>query len=181
MLSSLAKQIEALLFVATTPVSSEELACFTRRERGEVEGALQELSFHYSDGHGLVLCRVAEGWEICTAPDLAGIVSDFREIVSHQKVRLSRAAVECLAIVAYNQPVTRAEIEEIRGVRCERVLETLLSCGVIRIAGRRKGTGSPLLYRTTDAFLEHFGLSAISELPTLEEVEEFAPQKDEGE
>ncbi len=94
---------------------------------------------------------------------------------------MSRAAVECLAIVAYNQPVTRAEIEEIRGVRCERVLETLLSCGVIRIAGRRKGTGSPLLYRTTDAFLEHFGLSAISELPTLEEVEEFAPQKDEGE
>ncbi len=83
--------------------------------------------------------------------------------------------METLAVIAYNQPVTRSEIEEIRGVRCERVIETLLSHTLIRIAGRRKGTGSPLLYRTTDRFLETFGVLSISELPTLEELDELAP------
>jgi len=86
--------------------------------------------------------------------------------------------MESLAVIAYNQPVTRSEIEEIRGVRCERVLDTLLSHGLIKIAGRGKGTGSPLLYRTTEHFLEIFGLDSISELPSLEELADLASQDD---
>lgn len=114
-----------------------------------------------------------------TAEDVADTVSLFRDTAQTQKIRLSRAAVETLAVIAYNQPVTRSEVEDIRGVRCERVIETLLSHGMIRIAGRKKGTGSPLLYRTTDLFLETFGLSSISELPTLEELQELAPPPEE--
>lgn len=112
---------------------------------------------------------------MASAEDVAEIVGAFRETATAQKIRLSKAAVETLAVIAYNQPVTRSEIEEIRGVRCERVIETLLSHTLIRIAGRRKGTGSPLLYRTTDRFLETFGVLSISELPTLEELDELAP------
>ena len=110
-----------------------------------------------------------------SAEDVSDIVGLFRDTVSTQKIRLSKAAVETLAVIAYNQPVTRAEVEEIRGVRCERVIETLLSHAMIRIAGRRKSTGSPLLYRTTERFLETFGVISISELPTLEELDELAP------
>lgn len=110
-----------------------------------------------------------------TTDDVSETVADFRDTALTQKIRLSRAAIETLAVIAYNQPATRSEVEEIRGVRCERVIETLLSHGMVRIAGRKKGTGSPLLYRTTDLFLETFGLSAISELPTLEELQELAP------
>lgn len=112
---------------------------------------------------------------MASAEDASEIVGAFRETATAQKIRLSKAAVETLAVIAYNQPVTRSEIEEIRGVRCERVIETLLSHTLIRIAGRRKGTGSPLLYRTTDRFLETFGVLSISELPTLEELDELAP------
>ena len=111
---------------------------------------------------------------MATAEDVSELVSLFRESETTQKIRLSKAAVETLAVIAYNQPVTRSEIEEIRGVRCERVIETLLSHGMVRIAGRKKSTGSPLLYRTTDLFLETFGVLSISELPTLEELDELS-------
>ena len=114
-----------------------------------------------------------------TAEETAEVVSLFRSTVLVQKIRLSKAAVETLAVIAYNQPVTRSDVEDIRGVRCERVIETLLSHGLLRIAGRRKGTGSPLLYRTTPLFLETFGLSSISELPTLEELEELNPSRED--
>ena len=112
---------------------------------------------------------------MATAEDVSEIVGAFRETAIAQKIRLSKAAVETLAVIAYNQPVTRSEIEELRGVRCERVIETLLSHALIRIAVRRKASGSPLLYRTTDRFLETFGVLSISELPTLEELDELAP------
>lgn len=177
MLSSLAKQIEVILFIATSPVSESELSDHLGVSLKDIRSTLNELANHYLEEHGLVLCKVAEGWEIYTDPEFSDVVSAFRETSLKQKVRLSRAAVESLAVIAYNKPVTRSEIEEIRGVRCERVLDTLLSYGLIRIAGRRKGTGSPLLYRTTPVFLEHFGLESISDLPTLEEVEEFVAEE----
>ena len=170
MLSSLAKHVEVLLFVAVTPVSEKELSMHLDESLEAVCSALGELSDHYAQDHGITLRKVAEGWELCTDPEFAETVAIFRETALRQKVRLSRAAVESL---------TRAEIEEIRGVRCERVLETLLSHGLIRIAGRRRGTGSPLLYRTTETFLEHFGLESIAELPTLEEVEEYSVEESE--
>jgi segregation and condensation protein B len=97
------------------------------------------------------------------------------------RVRLSRAAFETLAVVAYNQPITRGEMEEIRTVRCDRVVETLLKHGLVRTAGRKKSAGNPLLYRTTDRFLEIFGLESIASLPGLDELGEmFAGKAGEG-
>lgn len=110
---------------------------------------------------------------MATSPEQEEVVTMFRDVALTQRIRLSKAALESLAVVAYAQPVTRSEIEEIRGVRCERVLETLLRHSLIRVAGRRKGSGTPLLYRTSDSFLSIFGLGAISDLPTLEEMQEI--------
>ena len=175
-LSGTAKSLEAVLFVASSPVSVNEMAELLSISPSAIRSELEELrSFLQRHGHGITIIESAGGWRMASAEDVAEIVGAFRETATAQKIRLSKAAVETLAVIAYNQPVTRSEIEEIRGVRCERVIETLLSHTLIRIAGRRKGTGSPLLYRTTDRFLETFGVLSISELPTLEELDELAP------
>ena len=117
-----------------------------------------------------------------TNPHFAEVLALFRDTSRRGRVRLSRAAVETLAVISYNQPVTRSEVEELRGVRSERVIETLLSHGLVRIAGRKKASGSPLLYRTTPRFLELFGLEAIADLPSLEELGELGadPLEDAG-
>lgn len=172
-LSVLAAQIEAVLFLAATPVSAGELQTVLGVSGGEVSSALSELEGHLSGGHGLVLRSVAGGWVLETNPHFAEVLSLFRDSSRRGRVRLSRAAVETLAVIAYNQPVTRGEVEELRGVRSERVIETLLSHGLVRIAGRKKASGSPLLYRTTPRFLELFGLDAIADLPSLEELGEL--------
>ena len=175
-LSGTAKSLEAILFMASSPVSVNEMAELLSISPSAIRSELEELrSFLQRHGHGITIIESAGGWRMASAEDVAEIVGAFRETATAQKIRLSKAAVETLAVIAYNQPVTRSEIEEIRGVRCERVIETLLSHTLIRIAGRRKGTGSPLLYRTTDRFLETFGVLSISELPTLEELDELAP------
>ena len=175
-LSGTAKSLEAILFVASSPVSVNEMAELLSISPSAIRSELEDLrSFLQRHGHGITIIESAGGWRMASAEDVAEIVGAFRETATAQKIRLSKAAVETLAVIAYNQPVTRSEIEEIRGVRCERVIETLLSHTLIRIAGRRKGTGSPLLYRTTDRFLETFGVLSISELPTLEELDELAP------
>lgn len=180
-LSDEAKRIEAILFVSGGPVAPDELAGLLSVSPSTVEKALSELQGALaSRGHGLTVQRTAGGWRMTTSEEVADTVLRFRDVASLQKIRLSKAAVETLAVLAYNQPATRGDVEDIRGVRCERVIDTLLAHGLIRIAGRRKGTGSPLLYRTTDFFLESFGLSSISELPTLEEVEELAVDKDDA-
>ncbi len=164
---SLTRKLEALLFMSPQPVSARELASFLGFPLGEVESALEELSEHYAAGHGLSLLRSAGGWQMTTAPDLCETVGGFQ--VNAERLRLSRAALECLAIIAYNQPVTRPEIEEIRGVRSDRVIDTLLRCGLIKSAGRKKEAGAPILYRTTSLFLDLFGLNAIGDLPPLGE------------
>ena len=115
----------------------------------------------------------ADGWVLETNSHFAEVLSLFRDTALRRRVRLSKAAVETLSVVAYNQPVTRSEVEDLRGVRCERVIETLLSHGLVRISGRKKASGSPLLYRTTSRFLDIFGLEAIADLPTLEELGEL--------
>ena len=174
-LSPEARMLEAILFVASKPVPESRIADITAFGEGKVRSAIEELKNHYDAGHGLVVQRVAGGWQMCSSADVFETVSRFQE--DSQRVRLSKAAFESLAVVAYNQPVTRGEIEEIRGVRCDRVIETLLTVGLLRIAGRKKGSGSPLLYRTTDLFLREFGLDSISELPTLAELSEMARHK----
>ena len=181
-LSVLAAQVEAVLFLAVSPVPSGELQSVLGVSGGEVSSALSELAAHLEGGHGLVLRSVAGGWVLETNPHFAEVLALFRDTSRRGRVRLSRAAVETLAVISYNQPVTRSEVEELRGVRSERVIETLLSHGLVRIAGRKKASGSPLLYRTTPRFLELFGLEAIADLPSLEELGELGadPLEDAG-
>jgi segregation and condensation protein B len=117
---------------------------------------------------------------MATSPEQEEVVALFRDVALSQRIRISKAALETLAVIAYSQPATRSEIEDIRGVRSERVLDTLLRYGLIRVAGRRKGSGTPLLYRTTDSFLSLFGLASISDLPTLEELQDILLDDEES-
>ncbi len=166
------RQLEALLFVATQPLPEDDLAAALGQSPKAVRESILRLQEVYAEGRGLTLLRLAGGWQMATAPDLEPVVAEFQSTSTAQRVRLSKAALETLAVIAYNQPVTRSEVEEIRTVRCDRVIDTLLKHGLVRVAGRRKSMGNPLLYRTTDRFLELFGLDAISALPTLEELQE---------
>ncbi|HPI98219.1 MAG TPA: SMC-Scp complex subunit ScpB [Synergistales bacterium] len=179
-LSELERYLEAILFVSNDPlIPSEDLSSILKVSRKEIISALESLRSHYQEeDHGMVLKKVSGGWKLYTAPDISDVLDNFRDSIQRQHIRLSKASMESLAVIAYNQPVTRSEIEEIRGVRCERVIDTLLSHGLIKIAGRGKGTGSPLLYRTTEHFLEIFGLDSISELPSLEELADLVSQDD---
>jgi segregation and condensation protein B len=156
---------EALLFAAAAPLSAEELAG-RLPEGADVEKILQDLTELYAL-RGVNLVRVAGKWTFRTASDLSFVLA--RNVVEQRK--LSRAAMETLAIIAYHQPVTRAEIEEIRGVATSKgTIDTLLETGWIRLRGRRKAPGRPVTYGTTPGFLEHFGLDAIEDLPGLEEL-----------
>jgi segregation and condensation protein B len=156
---------EAILFAAREPLSAQELA--GRLPQGSDIGAvLTDLAEQYAP-RGVNLVQVAGKWTFRTAGDLSFILA--REVVEPRK--LSRAAMETLAIVAYHQPVTRAEIEEIRGVATSKgTLDTLLETGWIRLRGRRKAPGRPVTYGTTPHFLEHFGLNAVDDLPGVEEL-----------
>ncbi len=164
--------LEALLFSSPEPLSEERIALLMERESNRISSLLKELQEHYRQGHGLRVVRLAGGWQIVTAPEYHDTVEKLRTQAGEEKLRISKAALETLAVIAYNQPVTRSEIEEIRNVRCDRVVDTLLRFGLVRIAGRRKGTGNPFLYRTTDFFLEIFGINSIADLPNLEELQE---------
>ncbi len=166
----LLKEIEAVIFVSVNPISERKIANILGVSVKEVKKCLDKLVLHYADHHAIELLKVAGGWQFYTKPEFADLlkkVSDENEV----KIKLSKAAMEALAVIAYNQPVTRTEIEEIRGVRSERVIETLLKYGLIKTAGRKKTAGGPLLYRTTDKFLEVFGINSVDELPDLSELE----------
>ena len=157
--------LEALLFAAPEPLAEEELA----RHLGpdvDIAPLVRELANSY-DGRGVNLVRVAGGWAFRTAPDLAPELQRERVVAR----RLSRAAVETLAIIAYHQPVTRAEIEAIRGVSLARfTLDRLIEAGWVRPAGRREAPGRPLVWATTPGFLAHFGLDSLKDLPDIDEL-----------
>lgn len=156
---------EALLFAATEPVEQKELAK-RMPEEADVEAVLEELKAEYAL-RGINLVRVGTKWIFRTAADLGWLLS--RE--TQEQKKLSRAALETLAICAYHQPVTRAEIEEIRGVAISKgTMDVLIETGWVRLRGRRKAPGRPVTYGTTDAFLLHFGLEQITDLPGLEEL-----------
>lgn len=157
--------IEALLFAAAEPLSLEDLA---RRlpEGADVAAAVNALRARYA-GRGVELVCVAGRWRIQTAVDLAFLMTEERE----EPRRLSKAAQETLAIIAYHQPVTRAEIEAVRGVQASRgTLDVLLELGLVRMRGRRRTPGRPVTYGTTDLFLEHYGLANLSDLPGVAEM-----------
>lgn len=164
--------LEALLFSSPEPLSEERIAGLIEEEESLVGKLLRDLQEHYRQGHALRVVRLAGGWQVVTAPEHHEVVEKLRIQAGEEKLRISKAALETLAVIAYNQPVTRGEIEDIRNVRCDRVVDTLLRFGLVRIAGRRRGTGNPFLYRTTDFFLEIFGINSITDLPSLEELRE---------
>ncbi|MGB0087130.1 MAG: SMC-Scp complex subunit ScpB [Rhodomicrobiaceae bacterium] len=157
--------LEAVLFAAREPVEETALTeYFTGRD--DIAALLEELQNLYA-GRGVNLVRVAGKWAFRTAPDLSFILE--RHSVEPRK--LSKAALETLAIIAYHQPVTRAEIEEIRGVSTSKgTLDVLLEMGWLRLRGRRRAPGRPVTYGTTDVFLEHFGLDSVKDLPGLAEL-----------
>lgn len=161
--------LECLLFVAGGPVEASALARSLKLAEEEVVEIIQELQHLYeAHGHGLQIRKVAGGYKLCTKPEYAAYVEDF---LKPEIPALSRAALETLAIIAYRQPVTKAEIEYLRGVRVDGVLNTLLSRGLVAEVGRKEVPGRPILYGTTSRFLEHFGLASLAELPPLEEIQ----------
>lgn len=159
------RALEAILFAAATPLS--EAALLERLpEASDVRGALRQLQTVYAN-RGVNLVEVADGWAFRTAPDLAHLMSTERTA----ERRLSRAAMETLAIIAYHQPVTRAEVEEIRGVAVAKgTLDILLESGWVRMRGRRRVPGRPVTFGTTGAFLEAFSLASVADLPGLDDL-----------
>lgn len=164
--------VEALLFVAEEPVGSGTLA--TALEHPDplaIERAINELAGQYaSQGRGIEIVRLAGGWRMRTSPAHAEAV---RRLKGGTPLRLSKAALETLAVIAYRQPVTRAEIDAVRGVGSGGVLKGLIDRSLVRVAGRRDEPGQPLQYATTRTFLETFSLTGLGDLPTLAERDEL--------
>src|ERR1700747_173635 len=182
---SLVRVIEALLFSAQKPLSIREIATaikgaeddpaaatpneFSRVRQAEVAAALEQLKIQYIEQEcAFQLNEKAEGWQLATDPKYAPWV---RELFPAAKpARLSAPALETLAIIAYRQPITRADVEAVRGVNIDAVLQTLMERGLVKITGRAEIPGRPLLYETTQFFLDHFGLRSLDELPNVEEL-----------
>ena len=158
------RAVEASLFASATPLSPDDIALYAGE--GDVTAALEALAEHYT-GRGIELVERGGQWHFQTAPDLAHLLRRTRE----EPRRLSRAATETLAIIAYHEPVSRAEIEAIRGVQISKgTLDVLMDAGWVRPAGRREGPGRPLLYATTQEFLTHFGLGSRRDLPGMDDL-----------
>jgi segregation and condensation protein B len=172
--SNLAASLEGLLFVASAPVTISQLAATLEKSNHEIEQGLQELQQFYSDGRGLSLQWHAGKIQLTSAPQVAGVIEKFLGLEA--TARLSRAALETLAIVSYRQPITRPGIDAIRGVSSDGVLKSLLSKGLVEEIGRTEGPGRPILYGTTAEFLQEFGLSSLAELPPYE-LEEAAHEE----
>ncbi len=181
---TLVRVIEALLFSAQKPLTTRELLAaikgagdedelmpneFARTSEAEVAGALQELKIEYIEQQrGFQLLEKAEGWQLASDPAYAIWV---RQLFPAAKPsRLTPPSLETLAIIAYRQPITRADVEAVRGVAVDGLLQSLMERGLVKIAGRAEVPGRPLLYETTQFFLEHFGLRNLDELPNAEEL-----------
>ncbi len=179
---TLSRVIEALLFSAQKPLSIREITTaiktaddelspneFSRVREAEVAAALEQLKIDYVEQHrAFQLVEKAEGWQLATDTQYAQWV---RQLFPAAKpARLSAPALETLAIIAYRQPITRADVEAVRGVNIDGVLQTLMERGLVKIAGRAEIPGRPLLYETTQFFLDHFGLRNLEELPNVEEL-----------
>lgn len=172
--------VEALLFVSERPLPVKELSAFLKDSSDDqVRESLSALATRYTTSpSGLQLEEVAGGYRLSTRAELGETVKEFFRLKNRQK--LSRAGLETCAIIAYKQPVTHPEIQEIRGVSAEGVLRTLLERRLIRIVGRKNTVGKPLLYGTTKMFLEHFGLASLDDLPPVEELGELLGEDSTG-
>ncbi len=183
---TLDRVIEALLFAAPKPLPARELAAalkgagaedeltpneFAKTSEAEVAAALEQLKIEYIEQHrAFQLIEKAEGWQFVSDPAYARWV---RQLYPAPKAaRLSGPALETLAIIAYRQPITRADVEAVRGVAIDSVLQNIMERGLVKIAGRAEVPGRPLLYETTEFFLEHFGLRSLDELPNAAELKQ---------
>ncbi len=181
---NLSRVVEALLFSAQKPLSIRELTTaikgagaedelspneFARATEAEIAAALEQLKIEYvQEEHAFAITEKAEGWQLLTDP---AFVRWVRQLFPAPKpARLTAPALETLAIIAYRQPIIRADVEAVRGVSIDGVLQTLMERGLVKIAGRAEVPGRPLLYETTQFFLDHFGLRALDELPNVEEL-----------
>jgi segregation and condensation protein B len=164
-LASLRNRVEAVLFVADKPASERDICAATGAAPAEVRVALREIGAGL-DGHGLVLREVAGGWRLVTHPECR---DDVERFLLPPKTHMSQASLETLSIVAYLQPVTRAEVESLRGVNVDGVMQTLDDRRLIKELGRKETVGRPIEYGTTDGFLEAFGLRSLDDLPPLPE------------
>jgi segregation and condensation protein B len=162
---TLAASLEAILLVVDEPVADVVLAQVLERSQPEVRATLEVLSQQYrQQGRGFELRQVAGGWRLYTSPDYAAVVERF--VLDGQQARLTQAALETLAVVAYRQPVSRSRVSAVRGVNVDGVMRTLLTRGLVEECGTDADSGA-LLYRTTSFFLERLGLSSVDELPPL--------------
>ncbi|EPX55934.1 Segregation and condensation protein B [Cystobacter fuscus DSM 2262] len=169
--------VESVLFVADKPLDLNQLYEATGIDREKIQEALNQISGIHRDGiSGVVLYEVAGGWQFRTDPHSAEYVRRYLRV---KPQRLTRAAVETLAIIAYRQPVTRPEVEDIRGVDCGAVIKALLDRKLIKILGKKEEVGRPMLYGTTREFLEFFALKDLSALPTLREFHELTQEHQE--
>lgn len=187
---SLPRVLESILFASQKPLSGKELtnilkgaaeaakerpeiACFGKVKAEDIAAAMETLEAEYTaQGRAFELRESAAGWQLVTRPDYAPWL---RQLFPENKAqRLSAPALETLAIIAYRQPITRADIEAVRGVAVDGVMQTLLDRGLVRIAGRAEIAGRPLLYETTQFFMEHFGLKDLDELPNAGELRKIA-------
>lgn len=159
---------EALLFIAERPLTSAELGELAGVPRVQAEAALADLAEQLADdGRGLRLQRMDDAWQLATAPEVGERLAAY---AAREEARLTPAALEALAVVAYRQPCTRGEVDRLRGVDSDYVLRSLLHRRLIVEVGRRDTPGRPILFGTTFAFLERFGLTSLEELPPIEEV-----------
>lgn len=175
--------VEALLFVSDKPLSLEVLKEVLEVDKKEIKSAIEELRSEYQSHHSFKLREVAGGYQLVTDSQWSHWLRKLFQKGRSQ--RLTRPALETLAIIAYKQPITRPEIESIRGVDVDGVIKTLLERGLIKISGRKKVPGRPLLYGTSKRFLEYFGLNSLEELPPLDQLlkmgEEDGDKADSGE
>ena len=160
--------VEAVLFASGEPVRIETLTEALGISPIEFEVLLEGLKQRYTEERGIRLMRYEGSLQLCTRPQFMALIEAVLQPV--RKQTLTQAALETLAVVAYRQPITRLEIEQIRGVQCDRAVATLVSHGLIVEVGRKETVGRPILYGTTEKFLQHFALTTLSELPRLEAV-----------
>jgi len=176
--SEIMAAVEAILFVAGDPVNVRELAHSMNLTEFEMESALDRMARGYEeDGRGIRLNRNGGEAYLSTDPALAGRVEAFLQPLKRQP--LSQAVLETLSVIAYRQPATKAEIEAVRGVKCDYSVQFLVKRGLVEECGQRETLGRPIEYRTTDRFLMHFGIESLSELPDLNELEPVSPEADE--
>jgi len=162
--------MEALLFAADKPVPLKKLAQIAGLEPAQAQEEIEVLREEKKRIGALQIVEAAKGWQLVTKPEFASFIKQLRDV---PRQRLSRAAFEVLAIVAYRQPVTRGEVESLRGVDCAAPMHFLLEKKLIAFSGRKEAPGRPWLYATTSQFLDHFGLRSISDLPSLAEFAEL--------